>query len=141
MMTTSSSRETQCMAEINITPFTDVLLVLLIIFILLAAVSAPPGFQKHLSTAPPKHEPAPAFESHEILVEVTAQDRVSLDGKVIRFAQLYQMMAATVALHDHHGYNRHIALYADSNASYNVIIKILDAARQAGDEDVGFMVQ
>ncbi len=41
MMTTSSSRETQYMAEINITPFTDVLLVLLIIFILLAALATP----------------------------------------------------------------------------------------------------
>jgi biopolymer transport protein ExbD len=32
------------MAEINITPFTDVLLVLLIIFMILAARVAPPGF-------------------------------------------------------------------------------------------------
>lgn len=31
------------MAEINITPFTDVLLVLLIIFMILAALVAPPG--------------------------------------------------------------------------------------------------
>ena len=141
MMTTSSSRESQCMADINITPFTDVLLVLLIIFIILAAVSAPPGFQKQLSNPSPKLVSDPPLGAHQILVEVTASDRVSLDGKVIQFAQLYDMMAATIAFHDRHGYSRHIALYADSNASYNAIIRILDAARQAGDEDVGFMVQ
>jgi biopolymer transport protein ExbD len=141
MMTISSSRETQCMADINITPFTDVLLVLLIIFIILAAVAAPPGFQKQLSNPRPKPILDPPLGSHQILVEVTAKDRVSLDGKPILFAQIYQMMAATIALHDRHGYSRHIALYADANASYNTIIKILDAARQAGDEDVGFMVQ
>ena len=140
-MMTTSSRETQYMAEINITPFTDVLLVLLIIFILLAALATPPGFQKQLSQPQPKLTPEPSIESHQILVEVTANDRVSLDGQAIPFARLYQMMAATIAFHDRHGYSRHIALYADTNASYNAIIKILDAARQAGDEDVGFMVQ
>ena len=36
------------MAEINITPFTDVLLVLLIIFMILAALVTPPGFEKEL---------------------------------------------------------------------------------------------
>ena len=141
MMMTSSSRESQCMADINITPFTDVLLVLLIIFIILAAVAAPPGFQKQLSSPRPKFISDPPLGAHQIQVEVTAKDRISLDGKPIRFAQLYQMMAATIASHDRQGYSRHIALYADTNASYNVIIKILDAARQAGDEDVGFMVQ
>jgi len=121
-MTISSSRETQCMPDINITPFTDVLLVLLIIFIILAAVTAPPGFQKQLSSPRPKFISDPPLGSHQILVEVTAKDRVSLDGKPILFTQIYQMMAATIA-------------------SYNTIIKLLDAARQAGDEDLGFMVQ
>jgi biopolymer transport protein ExbD len=141
MTTTPSARETQVMADINITPFTDVLLVLLIIFIILAAVSAPPGFQKQLSSPSPKVVSDPPPGARQILVEVTATDRVSLDGKVIQFAQLYQIMAATIAFHGRHGYSRHIALYANSNASYNAIIKILDAARQAGDEDIGFMVQ
>jgi biopolymer transport protein ExbD len=140
-MTLSSSRESQCMADINITPFTDVLLVLLIIFIILAAVSAPPGFQKQLSSPSPKVVSDHVLGARPILVEVTSTDRISLDGKVIQFAQLYHMMAVTIAFHDRHGYSRHIALYADSNASYNAIIKILDAARQAGDEDVGFMIQ
>jgi biopolymer transport protein ExbD len=41
-------RDDGVMAEINITPFTDVLLVLLIIFMILAALVAPPGFEKQL---------------------------------------------------------------------------------------------
>jgi biopolymer transport protein ExbD len=39
----SAQQESDVMAEINITPFTDVLLVLLIIFMILAALAAPPG--------------------------------------------------------------------------------------------------
>ena len=44
----SSQQDQEVMAEINITPFTDVLLVLLIIFMILAALVAPPGFEKEL---------------------------------------------------------------------------------------------
>ena len=52
-----SAQDDEVMAEINITPFTDVLLVLLIIFMILAALVTPPGFQKQLpdkSTTPTK---------------------------------------------------------------------------------------
>ncbi len=44
----SAKQDADVMAEINITPFTDVLLVLLIIFIILAAIVVPPGFEKEL---------------------------------------------------------------------------------------------
>ena len=43
--------------------------------------------------------------------------------------------------HAAQGYLTHISLIADSAANYNTIIKILDAARQAGDDDVGFVTQ
>jgi biopolymer transport protein ExbD len=141
MTTTSSAREAQVMADINITPFTDVLLVLLIIFMILAALATPPGFQKQLRYPQPKPTNEAFIEHNQIMVEVTAKDRISIDGTSVSFARLYQMMAATIAFHDHHRYSRHIALYADTNTSYNAIIKILDAARQAGDEDVGFVIQ
>ena len=42
----SAQQDQEVMAEINITPFTDVLLVLLIIFMILAALVAPPGFRE-----------------------------------------------------------------------------------------------
>ena len=48
MAVTSGQNEDEVMSTINITPFTDVLLVLLIIFMILAALVAPPGFEKQL---------------------------------------------------------------------------------------------
>jgi biopolymer transport protein ExbD len=131
----------ELMAEINITPFTDVLLVLLVIFMILVAITTPPGFQKQV---PYPHEPphGPAVIAHHpILVEVTAGDRIRLDGAAITFTHLYQMMVATIALHEQRGESCHIELVADADTSYNAIIKILDAARQAGDEDVGFVIE
>jgi biopolymer transport protein ExbD len=138
---TSSKQDTEVMAEINITPFTDVLLVLLIIFMILAALSAPPGFQKQL----PKKNTSPQNITksqliHSIDVEVTAKNRIYIDGKPVSSENLYQVMSNTIAFHrTHPGYNTHVSLLADLDASYNTIIKILDAARQAGDDDVGFV--
>jgi len=133
------------MAEINITPFTDVLLVLLIIFMILAALAAPPGFQKEL----PKKSDAPTKINqsqlkHQIDVEVSANNRVFIDGRQTTDERLYDDMAAAVKFHKENanrGYLTHISLVADSAASYNTIIKILDAARLADDDDVGFVTQ
>ena len=142
---TASKQDTEVMAEINITPFTDVLLVLLIIFMILAALSAPPGFQKQL----PKKNNTPQSINlkqlqRSINVEVTAKNHIFIDAKPVTMERLYQTMSDTVAFHKNHenqGYNTHVSLLADQDASYDTIIKILDAARQAGDDDVGFVTE
>jgi len=134
------------MAEINITPFTDVLLVLLIIFMILAALAAPPGFQKQLpKTSAPQIIP-PKVLQHQIEVDVTANNFIYIDRnpKPIPIRDLYSAVANAVAFHRSHAkqlYTTHVSLVADKNASYNTIIKILDAARAAGDDDVGFVTQ
>ena len=60
----------EVMAEINITPFTDVLLVLLIIFMILAALVTPPGFQKNL---PDKSDNSPAATKKNDNIQVLRQ--------------------------------------------------------------------
>ena len=140
---TSAKQDTDVMAEINITPFTDVLLVLLIIFMILAALAAPPGFQKELPKhAPPNPQQQNKNQTHAIDVEVNAHNVVYIDGRKTSDARLYDDMATAITYHKAHaaqGYLEHISLTADSGASYNTIIKILDAAREAGDDDVGFV--
>jgi len=142
---TQAAQETEVMAEINITPFCDVLLVLLIIFMILAALAAPPGFQKEL---PKKNDQPQKIQQsqlkHQITVEVNATNRIFIDGKVVPISNLYPAMVDAVTFHKTHaaqGFLTHISLIADAAASYNTIIKILDAARQAGDDDVGFVTQ
>jgi biopolymer transport protein ExbD len=140
---TSARQDSDVMAEINITPFTDVLLVLLIIFMILAALAAPPGFQKEL----PKKNNTPTKINqkqleHQIQVEVTANNRIFVDGRLTSINDIYSAMLDAYNYHKAHavyGYTTHISLIADTDASYNTIIKILDAARQAGDDDVGFV--
>ena len=142
---TSARQDSDVMAEINITPFTDVLLVLLIIFMILAALAAPPGFQKELPKSDNTPHKVTEHTLHfQIQVAVTATNRIFVDGHPTTVNGIYGSIANAVAYHKAHaaqGYLTHISLIADSDAKYDTIIKILDAARQANDDDVGFVTQ
>jgi biopolymer transport protein ExbD len=131
----SSQQDDAVMAEINITPFTDVLLVLLIIFMILAALVAPPGFEKQL---PDKNDNAPVQQqkkTDDIEVLVNEKGRVFIDGKATDDQHIYADMAD---VHQRKG-NKHVSLTADVKAPYGTIIRILDAAKISGLEDVGFV--
>jgi biopolymer transport protein ExbD len=134
MAMTSAAQDDAVMAEINITPFTDVLLVLLIIFMILASLSAPPGFQKELpdNNAPPTHQ---MNKRNNIEVEVSDKGGIFIDGKRTDEQNVYGDMANTI----HRRGKLHISLAADAKAPYHAIIRVLDAARQSGVEDVGFV--
>jgi biopolymer transport protein ExbD len=140
---TSPQQDGDAMTEINITPFTDVLLVLLIIFMILAALATPPGFQKELARNVP-HKNGPDIIRHEIQVQVSANNRIFVEGRLTPITQLDGALSKAVTYHKAHaknGYTTHISLIADAATPYNTVIKILDAARAAGDDDVGFVTQ
>jgi biopolymer transport protein TolR len=127
-------RDDAVMAEINITPFTDVLLVLLIIFMILAALVAPPGFEKQLPD-PGSAQPKPTVAVHTIEVVVNERGTIFVDGKPSDERALYGDLLQTV----HRRGKLHVALAADVKAPYGKIIRVLDAAKVAGLEDVGFV--
>ena len=123
------------MAEINITPFTDVLLVLLIIFMILAALVTPPGFEKEL---PNNNNNTPQTQQNkhdDIEVDVNSKGVIFVDGRKTDEGGIYQEMAQAKAKKG----NKHVSIIADAKAPYGIIIRILDAAKIAGLEDVGFV--
>ena len=131
----SSAGDDEVMAEINITPFTDVLLVLLIIFMILAALVTPPGFQKQL---PDKSDNSPVTvrtKAKSIEVLVNDKGRIFVDNKESDVAHIYADLGDVARKRG----RLHVSLAADIKAPYGVIIKILDAAKIAGLDDVGFV--
>jgi biopolymer transport protein ExbD len=130
----SAKQDEEVMAEINITPFTDVLLVLLIIFMILAALVTPPGFEKEL----PNNNNAPQQQQkqhNDIEVLVNNRGVIFVDGQKTDQAGVYNVMLTERAKKG----NKHVSITADAKAPYGVIIRILDAAKVAGLEDVGFV--
>jgi biopolymer transport protein ExbD len=130
----SAQQESEVMAEINITPFTDVLLVLLIIFMILAALITPPGFEKELANHSNSTNSNPN-KKNEIDVVVNDKGVIFVDSTKTDVTGIYRVMYDTMKRRG----KKHVSLTADAKAPYGVIIRILDAAKDAGLEDVGFV--
>jgi biopolymer transport protein ExbD len=131
----SSAGNDEVMAEINITPFTDVLLVLLIIFMILAALVTPPGFQKNL---PDKSDNSPIQQlkkNDNIQVLISAKGVIYIDNKRTDATHIYADMADV----ERRRGKKHVSLTADVKAPYQAVITVLDAARITGLDDVGFV--
>jgi biopolymer transport protein ExbD len=135
MSMVGSAGDDQVMAEINITPFTDVLLVLLIIFMILAALVTPPGFQKQL---PDKSDNSPITQQKkQDNIEVLISDKgvIYVDNKKSDATHIYADMAEAKREKG----DKHVSLTADVKAPYQSVITVLDAARINGLDDVGFV--
>ena len=131
----SAQQDDDVMAEINITPFTDVLFVLLIIFMILASLVTPPGFQKEL----PNNNNAPPVNKQDnkknIDIEVNDKGVIYVDAQKTDERGIYYLLAQTAQRRGH----IHVAITADAKAPYGIIIRILDAAKEANLDDVGFV--
>jgi len=130
-----SAGDDEVMAEINITPFTDVLLVLLIIFMILAALVTPPGFQKNL---PDKSDNSPIQQlkkNDNIQVLISEKGVIYIDNKKTDAVHIYADLAEVKRVRG----NKHVSLTADVKAPYQAVITVLDAARLNGLDDVGFV--
>ena len=130
----SAKQDEEVMAEINITPFTDVLLVLLIIFMILAALSAPPGFEKELPNKSSNNN-VQQNKHDDIEVLVNNKGVIFVDATKTDEKGIYGVMQTTARKRHH----KHVSITADAKAPYGIIIRILDAAKEAGLEDVGFV--
>jgi biopolymer transport protein ExbD len=135
MALTGAAQDQEVMAEINITPFTDVLLVLLIIFMILAALVTPPGFQKQLPNKSNPNQVNNDDKRKTIEVDVNNRGVIFVDGNRSSAATIYNDMAQV----ERRRGQLHVSIVADAKAPYGLIIRILDAAKQAGLEDVGFV--
>ncbi|MBV8344012.1 MAG: biopolymer transporter ExbD [Candidatus Eremiobacteraeota bacterium] len=115
------------MSTINITPFTDVLLVLLIIFIILASVTKEPK----LPEAYNKDKVQPS----QIVVIIDEHDHVQIGSNTVTIADA---KAAFGQLQDATGRRfKSVIIKADPKASYGVILQVMDAAKSVDLTDFG----
>ncbi len=125
--------------EINLIPFIDVLLVVLIFLMLSTTYSRYSELQINLPTADAdrlKERPS------EILVSVTAEGRYlinhkPLDGRSVEQLTHELRSAATAAA----GNANVVIVSADALAAHQAVINVLDAARRAGLARLTFATQ
>jgi biopolymer transport protein ExbD len=115
------------MSTINITPFTDVLLVLLIIFIILASVTKEPK----LPDAYNKDKVQPS----QIVVMIDEHDHVQIGSNTVTIADAKAAFAQLQDATDHRF--KSVIIKADPRATYGLILQVMDAAKQEDLTDFG----
>jgi biopolymer transport protein TolR len=113
--------EEEVMSTINITPFTDVLLVLLIIFIILASVVKEPK----LPDAKNKQKVTPS----QIVVLIDAKNEVQIGSSFVNEVQAEQQFKQLVRATG--SGLKTVIIKADPKASFGTILRVMDAAKAA----------
>jgi biopolymer transport protein TolR len=127
------SEDLDQMAEINVTPLVDVMLVLLIIFIITA-----PMLVQGLKVNLPKQD-APAITSktdEPIILTLTSDQIILLGDEPVHLKLLPDRLGAMLA-----GTPRPVYLKADETLPYGFVIKVLAVLDQVGVEQVGMVTQ
>jgi biopolymer transport protein ExbD len=119
-------------AEINITPLTDIFLVLLIIFMVTTSVISSQGKEVALPEA------AVAAQSPQgVTVTVTAADEVSVDGTVVPLEQLEPTLKAALD----GAREKVVILRGDRAVELGRAVGILDTAQRAGATGIALATQ
>jgi len=119
--------------DINVTPFVDVVLVLLIIFMVTAPLMLQ-GMDVNLpqtTTQPIRMPNAP------LVLTVTKDGQYSLARKIIPADELQKKLEA---IFDARG-SKEVFLRADEAAPYGVVVKAMAAARRAGATRLGIVTE
>jgi biopolymer transport protein TolR len=121
------------MSEINVTPFVDVMLVLLIIFMVTA-----PLMQQGIDVDLPETTTQPLRVKNEPLIVTVKKDgKYYLGSKEIPAAELQTKLEAIFEGRD----SKEVFLRADQDAAYGVVVKALAAARAAGAKQLGMVTE
>ena len=133
MAFTSSNGSTQTsLAEINITPLVDVVLVLLIIFMITEPVLQS-GIQVNVPHTRTVHE----ITQQRMVVTIDANQNVYLDDKPINIHAL----TSTLRAHSSDPAKQVIYLTADRTLPFGVFCTVMDAVKQAGITNVSIVTQ
>ena len=137
VMASRTGSRRRSMNEINMVPFIDVMLVLLIIFMVTAPMMTPsainiPSVGKG-SKAPPKARA-------DVLVEKDGSVRLKVDGNE-RSMPVQQLGAATKAWLKDQPEDTPVLISADKNVSYDTVMKAMSALQSAGVPRVALAVK
>jgi biopolymer transport protein TolR len=119
------------MAEINVTPFVDVMLVLLIVFMVTApllTVGVPVDLPK-------TRAPALGQDREPLSITIKRDGTIFLQKEPIPENQLVDRLTAVAA----NGYNQRIFVRGDTSANYGKVMEVMGLLAAAGFTHIGLV--
>tara|TARA_Y100000385_G_scaffold14974_1_gene15233 strand:- start:277 stop:693 length:417 start_codon:yes stop_codon:yes gene_type:complete len=119
--------------DINITPFVDVVLVLLVIFM----VTAPMMVKESLNIKLPNANGADRSDPARLGIAINSNGQVLLNGELITVETLE--VEASIALTENQEIQALIS--ADKEAKHGDVIKVLDIIKKVGIDNFAFQIE
>lgn len=126
--------QSRLVSDINVTPFVDVMLVLLVIFMVTA-----PLMMQGFDVKVPATE-APSIESPEerLIITINAEGKIFIDEYEVSLEDLTPKLRSIYAnRQDQKG----VFLRADKSLPYDTVVKVMGRIRKAGIEDIGLITE
>ncbi len=120
------------LAEINVTPFVDVVLVLLIIFLITA-----PMMLGGIDVRVPKTETRTIQPEERLVLAITRDRGVFLDNQPISLDRLSKVLGGMVRRNP----KAAVFLKADEAVAYGTVMKVMDVIKKAGIDRVGMVTE
>ena len=130
--TNSQGRTQTSLADINVTPLVDVVLVLLIIFMVTA-----PVLQSGIEVAVPHTKTVKEITEERLVITIDRDQRVFLNNQPININQIGEEIRKRVR--DPQG--QAIYVRADENVPFGAFATVMDAVKQSGITNVSIVTQ
>jgi biopolymer transport protein TolR len=122
----------RALADINVTPFVDVVLVLLIIFMLTA-----PILQSGIEVAVPKTQTVKEITEERVVISIDRQQRVYMGNDPVNINEIGSRLRQKMRDPE----RQSIFLRADENVPFGAFATVMDAVKQAGINNVSIVTQ
>lgn len=126
-----SNRSSRLLSEINVTPFVDVMLVLLIIFMVTAPMMQE-GVDVNLPQAKGKSLPT---KERRMTITITSKKEVYLNDRKVELANLEDRLKKVFQ----DRVNKELFLKADKVVPYGFVVKTMAYIRNAGIDQLGMV--
>ena len=130
--TTSNGRTQSALADINITPLVDVVLVLLIIFMVTA-----PVLQSGIDVAVPKTKTVKEITEERMVISINKDQRIFLGNDPININEIGNRLRQRIR----DPRQQSIFVRADENVPFGAFATVMDAVKQAGFANVSIVTQ
>ena len=121
-------RRRQALSEINITPFVDVMLVLLIIFMVTA-----PLLQQGIDVNLPQAKGKEIAPAERIVITVKKDGKIYMEKATITLETLKSSLSKTG--------NKEVFLKADKDVPYGIVVAVMGELREIGIEKLGMVTE